>query len=206
MAIKTFGYASDVNNYYWGGVPYHANIGLRAVMPEDGKILSIKLKLARYSASDVPVVWGAIWNRNTGAKIAQSSNTVSPNTTIPTFADYVLNFPETFIAAGTPLWIGYGKISNEANRALGYRTRNALSGYYTDRNDNSQSSPASTFSVGTTYSNEAIWVEVTYKTGGQVKVWNGAAWAAKPAKVFNGSTWVEKVVKAYNGSWKESNS
>jgi hypothetical protein len=36
--------------------------------------------------------------------------------------------------------------------------------------------------------------------GGNIKVWNGSAWVAKPAKVWNGSAWVEKPVKYWNGS------
>jgi len=35
---------------------------------------------------------------------------------------------------------------------------------------------------------------------GQIKVWNGAAWIAKPVKVWNGASWVVKPVKYWNGS------
>ena len=35
---------------------------------------------------------------------------------------------------------------------------------------------------------------------GQMKVWNGSAWVAKPVKVWNGSAWVAKPVKVWNGS------
>lgn len=35
---------------------------------------------------------------------------------------------------------------------------------------------------------------------GQIKVWTGSAWVAKPVKVWNGSSWVIKPVKFYNGS------
>ena len=37
-------------------------------------------------------------------------------------------------------------------------------------------------------------------SGGNIKVWNGSAWAAKPVKVWNGSSWVAKPVKVWNGS------
>lgn len=37
-------------------------------------------------------------------------------------------------------------------------------------------------------------------TTGQIKVWNGSAWVAKPVKVWNGSAWVIKPVKYWNGS------
>lgn len=41
---------------------------------------------------------------------------------------------------------------------------------------------------------------------GQIKVWNGSAWVAKPVKVWNGSAWVTKPVKVWNGSaWVETN-
>jgi hypothetical protein len=35
---------------------------------------------------------------------------------------------------------------------------------------------------------------------GQIKVWNGSAFVAKPVKVWNGSSWVTKPVKYWNGS------
>lgn len=37
-------------------------------------------------------------------------------------------------------------------------------------------------------------------SGGQIKVWNGSSWTAKPVKVWNGSSWVKKPVKRWNGS------
>jgi len=37
-------------------------------------------------------------------------------------------------------------------------------------------------------------------TTGQIKVWDGASWVAKPMKVWNGSTWETKPVKFYNGA------
>lgn len=35
---------------------------------------------------------------------------------------------------------------------------------------------------------------------GQIKVWNGSAWVAKPVKYWNGSAWVTKPLKYWNGS------
>lgn len=35
---------------------------------------------------------------------------------------------------------------------------------------------------------------------GNMKVWNGTSWVAKPVKVWNGSAWVTKPVKRWNGS------
>lgn len=35
---------------------------------------------------------------------------------------------------------------------------------------------------------------------GQIKVWNGSAWVAKPVKVWTGSEWITKRVKYWNGS------
>lgn len=43
-------------------------------------------------------------------------------------------------------------------------------------------------------------------TTGQMKVWNGGGWMAKPIKVWNGSSWVTKPAKTWNGSsWTETN-
>jgi hypothetical protein len=39
-------------------------------------------------------------------------------------------------------------------------------------------------------------------TTGQIKVWTGAAWEAKPMKVWTGAAWVTKPVKFWDGaSW-----
>lgn len=35
---------------------------------------------------------------------------------------------------------------------------------------------------------------------GQIKVWDGASFVAKPMKVWNGASWVTKPVKYYNGA------
>jgi hypothetical protein len=41
---------------------------------------------------------------------------------------------------------------------------------------------------------------------GQIKVYNGSSFVAKPVKAYNGSTWVTKPVKVYNGSaWVVTN-
>ena len=43
-------------------------------------------------------------------------------------------------------------------------------------------------------------------TTGQIKVWTGASFEAKPVKVWNGSTWVTKPLKTWNGSsWVATN-
>lgn len=42
-------------------------------------------------------------------------------------------------------------------------------------------------------------------TTGQIKVWNGSSWEAKPIKAWNGSTWETKPVKRWDGSaWVET--
>ena len=37
-------------------------------------------------------------------------------------------------------------------------------------------------------------------TTGQIKVWDGASWVAKPVKVWDGVSWNIKPMKFYNGS------
>jgi hypothetical protein len=37
-------------------------------------------------------------------------------------------------------------------------------------------------------------------TTGQIKVWTGAAWVAKPMKVWTGAAWVTKPVKFWDGT------
>jgi hypothetical protein len=178
-------------------------------MPETGVVKSIKLRLARYSDEDDPIVWGVIWNRLTGAKLVQSTTSITPTNTYTTAAGlvaYTFTFPDTEIAAGTQLWIGYGKVSNQSGRALHFGKRTGLSGHNVDTNDVSQSTPANTFTYNYTFTNEALWVEVTYSTGGQFKVWDGTTSVTKPVKVFSGSAWIKRIVKIWDGSsWKHSN-
>jgi hypothetical protein len=46
---------------------------------------------------------------------------------------------------------------------------------------------------------------VSNGTGGQIKVWNGSVFVAKPVKVWNGSTWVTKPLKRWTGStWTQT--
>jgi len=35
---------------------------------------------------------------------------------------------------------------------------------------------------------------------GQIKVWDGSQWVAKPMKVWTGAAWETKPVKYYNGA------
>jgi hypothetical protein len=37
-------------------------------------------------------------------------------------------------------------------------------------------------------------------TTGQIKVWDGTQWIAKPVKVWSGATWVVKPVKYWDGA------
>ena len=37
-------------------------------------------------------------------------------------------------------------------------------------------------------------------TTGQIKVWDGSQWVAKPVKVWTGATWEIKPVKFYDGA------
>ncbi|HSD55892.1 MAG TPA: hypothetical protein VLA92_01935 [Candidatus Saccharimonadales bacterium] len=37
-------------------------------------------------------------------------------------------------------------------------------------------------------------------SNGQMKVYTGSSWAAKPVKVWTGSAWVTKPAKVWNGS------
>lgn len=209
MTTKTFGYNNTPNTAHWGGSSYYANVGLRSTMPEDGTILQLSVYLGRYADATVPIVWGMIWNRNTSAIISQSPNSKVPTNTMDIYSDvikYTFDMQQVKIAAGTPLWIGLAKNSADANRALWFGMRTGVSGQNTDYLNASRSSPG-TFSTTGTWANEALLVEVVYKTGGQVKVWNGTTLAVKPAKVWNGSSWLEKPIKIWNGSqWKESNS
>ena len=209
MATNVFGHAEDLNYTHFGGVPYYANCGMRAVMPENGKVLNIKLYLGK-NATTNSTAWGVIWDRNTGGILAMSDSQQITNTAtngITGLLIYTFPFNGTpRIAKDTPLWIGYGKASNISGHSLRFGTDNTAPGFFIDSNDTTQSSPG-TMSVARTWNDEALWVEVVYETGGEIKVWNGSSFVSKPAKSWNGSSWNSKIVKSWNGSsWNESKS
>lgn len=60
-------------------------------------------------------------------------------------------------------------------------------------------------------SGSMTWCAVTMAlrpapSGGNIKVWNGASWTAKPVKYWNGSAWVAKPLKRWNGTaWVVTN-
>lgn len=81
------------------------------------------------------------------------------------------------------------------------------------RNNNATSEDPGAFTVNTVpgvSSHNRYWTAATIAirpsagggTTGQIKVWNGTSFVAKPMKVWNGTSWVTKPVKRWNGtSW-----
>jgi len=209
MANRSFGFTTVPNYGRWGGSSTYACVGLRSTMPEDGTILQLSVYLGRYADTTVPIVWGEIWNRSTGVILAQALASISPTNTTDTYSELVkvtFDMQQVKIAASTPLWIGFARNSADASGNFCGGVRTNVSEKKTAYLKASRPSPGS-FAGTNTWANEALFVEVIYKTGGQVKVWNGSVNESKPAKVWNGSSWLEKPVKIWNGSqWKESNS
>jgi hypothetical protein len=59
----------------------------------------------------------------------------------------------------------------------------------------------------TVTANQSTSFSITLGAGstGQIKVYDGSAWTAKPVKVWDGSAWVVKPVKRWDGSaWVET--
>lgn len=210
MAIKGFGYTGVVDQALYNGSSVGQGVALAAVMPEKGKILAVRVKLARYPGS-APRVYGVVWNRSTGAVITQSPAYTEPNSdyvsgNLSTLKLYQLAVNEAVVEAGTLLWIGFSKDASAASRACYYGVDENAPGYTWHRDDGPSAVPAP-FVVSNTYTNQALWVEVYYETGGQVKVFSGSAFVSKSVKVWNGSAWVPAAVMVWNGSaWVESNS
>lgn len=46
----------------------------------------------------------------------------------------------------------------------------------------------------------AAQLQSAVATTGQIKVWDGSQWVAKPVKVWTGASWEVKPVKYYNGA------
>lgn len=207
MAMKGFGYTGAVNVAEWAGTGTSQGVGLVIDMPEKGKILAVRLKVAKYDSGTYPDIWGMIWNRDTGAIISQSATSIIPSTVYSTLANIPITqieMPGTVIEAGTPLLVGFFKNSYEANHAPRWAVNDGV-GYTTKEDDGSSATPVA-FVASATDTSKALWVEVYYQTGGQIKVF-GSSFVSKPVKVWNGSAWVEKPVKVWNGSsWVETNS
>jgi len=215
MAEKTFGlYLSEefpgkTLGYVWGGVPNYANVYRRAVMPEGGYVTKLYFGVNRYASTDNPIVYGVIRNRLTGAIIAQSVAKTTWGSSIldGNYGVAVFDFTRTYIPAGTELWIGISRDSNDANRRTAIFYRQPYAGEIIEYNDVSQATPPAIFTPTGSITDKYIPFRVFYESGGQMKVWDGSANIPKPVKVWNGSAWVQKVVKGWNGSiWKESNS
>ena len=207
MATKSFGYTGAPSNASYAGSGQNMCVGQQLTMPEKGKIKAIRLKLAKYASTTVPKVWGMIWARPAGTILSQSANYVSPTNLYDSpgaLQTYEITMPGTEIAAGTAIWAGFFKDSSGANLApyWGWAT---VSGQTWNARDGSNATPQA-FSITDSFSNQSIYIEIVYETGGQIKVF-GTAIAPKPIKVWNGATWAGKPLKHWNGSaWKESNS
>lgn len=213
MAIKTFGYTpGTMYSSAWGLTNVVNCVGLRAVMPEDGSIIKIRVKVDRYDSSNVPILWGMVWARTAGTILSKSTHSVSPSksyTTPGAVEIQTFTMDGAKISKDTPIWIGFGR-----NSSAGKGFRAAMQdnvGTITDYSSAAATAPANFGSTRLqfTYNSKIlnIWVEVTYKTGGEVKVFTGGTWTAKPAKVWSGGAWVTKPVKVWNGSaWVESES
>lgn len=209
MAIKGFGFTDSAGLVgYYTGSAIGQGVALQATMPEKGKILAVRLKLAKYASTAYPKIWGMIWARTAGTILSQSANYITPSNVYTNAANlviYEITMPGTEIAAGTALWIGFAKDASGANLAPYWGVDESAAGYTWNRDDGSAATPQP-FVSSQVNSSQAIWIEVYYKTGGEVKVF-GSAFTSKPAKVWNGASWLAKPVKIWDGSsWKESNS
>lgn len=208
MALKTFGFL-NVSNSYYAGSNVSKCVGQRMTMPERGKILAVRVKLARYDSSSIPKVWGMIWARTSGAILSQSPNYVSPTNTytnLASLAVFEIAMDGAVIEAGTSIWVGFAR-STAAGQSLRWGFQTGQTGQNTDEGNGAATVPT-TFVTSVTDADETLYVEVVYQTGGEVKVIDGNYNPiVKPAKAWNGSSWVKAAVKHWNGSsWKESNS
>jgi hypothetical protein len=210
MATKTLGYTANNPSYMaWRLSNVGHIIGLRALMPENGRLKSIKMKLGRYNSSNNPIVWGVVYNRSNGQRIAMSSSQNPSNVATGTSSlqDYIFNFNDEFVSGGTNILIGLARDSS-VNRGLCFGFRHSAGGY-TELMNGTYTSPVNTYSesgkLADVGSSDTLWVELTYETGGQLKVYTGAVFADAPAKVYNGSSWIDAFVKVFDGSnWVDS--
>lgn len=209
MAQKSFGF-TEIDYSYLAGSNISKCVGQRTTMPEKGKIIALRIKMAKQASTEYPIVWGMIWARPSGAILSQSPSSITPTNTyvspnLATLWVYEFAMDGAVIDAGTSIWIGFSR-HTAAGKAIQWGFQRSRSGQNTDEGNGAATGPT-TFVTSVTDANETLYVEVVYQTGGEIKTFNGSGFVSKPVKVWNGSTWAGKPVKRWNGAaWVESNS
>lgn len=216
MTTKNIGYTTAGNHWWWRAKnELDCQIGSLVVMPEQGKLVQLSLKVAGLTYDDpvygyqneVGYCRAAVWNEKTGAVLTYSSyRTVdrSPGGTQP-WEDFGL--APLIVPAGTRLIVGLWRKSDSTAVSTQFDYNDGASGQvlYRQHIINSASGPF-TFRASEVEYGTSINYQLSYETGGKVKVWDGYNWVPRETYVWNGTAWAKGVVKVWTGSaWVEAN-
>lgn len=220
MAVTTVGFTTAGNHWRWVGNYYEeVQVGQLYTMPETGKILSMRLKVAGlgpytdtvyHYQNNYSKVAACVWDAKTGAIIAKSAvDALAPegggSQTWKTF-----QLPDTWVEGGTRLIVGFWRIKTTTEYATqwDYNDAVAADGETYVQHDLGASSATGPipFTVSRSTPGKSINWELNYQKGGTVKArTTSGTWANATARVYSGGTWVPGIVKVYNGTtWDES--
>lgn len=194
---------SDGNDYYngfrWTNV----------TVPQGATITSATIDLFS-SQQTGGTTAKTIWHGEAVDNAAQFSSSHAPNSITTTTASdsYDITVSKfTALGFGVDSIVVTNSVQEIVNRA-GWASGNAL---ILVGHDNG--SAASSYVGSSTYdrlSSRGAQLTINYTTGGtttgEIKVWDGTQFTAKPVKVWDGSSWVIKPVKVWDGtSWVATN-
>jgi hypothetical protein len=180
----------------------------QATLTEAALLTSMTIR-ARASTAGSKLWKGVIYSDVAGVPTNLLATTAEGTITGTTVLSYTANFAGEALVAGT-YWVGWIHNGDATIAAHPYRDNTAVMAV--SNTDTYADGPTS--SAGTMAALAGpIDAFVTYTpnvggggTTGQIKVYNGTSFVAKPVKVWNGTTWVTKPLKRYNGSsWVATN-
>lgn len=166
-----------------------------------GTLVSVRARLW-LSATGSTVVQAAIWDGTTGIPLA-----VGDQVTITNTAEQEITLP--FSGLNAIALVGgvsytYGISWDDPGTPSVMWSRQATASTSLKNNVTYvNGSPQNPIGTGTVSGPVDMYVEYTAGGGGstgQIKVYNGSTFVAKPVKVWNGSSWVVKPLKYWNGS------
>lgn len=165
-------------------------------MPEDGVITSISVCVGADQGQANCNAQLGVWNSSTKALIVASStySMAAHNRTTSGWSFTTQTVASTFIANGTPLWIGFWR---DAAGTCVFPVTNAGTFVGEFRSGSGASNFSSPAGWG---SNNVMGAYATYvKAEGWI--WNGSAWVNGLMQVWNGSAWTNPTgLQVWNGS------
>lgn len=215
MTIKKIAYEGSADNWWWRAKnELDCQIGQLVTMPEQGRLLTVHLKVAGLDYND-PVygyqnesgyVRAAVWDERTGEVIAHSGTHILPASTGGSQPWVVFDLPDTVVDAGTRLIVGFWRRSDSTSYSTQFDRDMSATGQKMYRHHvfGSGSGPF-TFRTSDTVTGASINYRLMYESGGRVVVWDGSRWSPRNVNVWDGTGWTQGTVNVWDGTgWVES--